>query len=305
MTTGAGSAAGPARLLPGGFGRAAGTTAPGRRARHQQMRRLLRSRAFLIGAVILLLWIVCAALGEFFSPYNPLTQNLLAFNAAPAAAHPFGTDSLGRDVLSRVIAGSREVLIVAPSAAVLGTAFGTLVGLVQGYYRGLVDVISGRIIEAFLALPLVIVAFVFIVAAGPSVATMIWVIGLAFGLVISRTVRTAVLEERDLEYVAAARLRGEGALHIMVVEILPNVLSPIIVEFTVRTGYAIFTVATLSFLGFGTRPPTPDWGADIAADYQYLAAGYWWETLFPALALASLITAINLISDAVESVIIQ
>jgi peptide/nickel transport system permease protein len=120
-------------------------------------------------------------------------------------------------------------------------------------------------------------------------SSLVQVIGLAFGLIISRTVRTAVLQERDLDYVAAARLRGESGPHIMIMEILPNVLGLIIAEFTIRLGYAVFTVATLSFLGFGVGPPTADWGADIAANYQYLAAGYWWETLFPALAIASLI----------------
>jgi peptide/nickel transport system permease protein len=263
---------------------------------------LLGSKTFLVGAGLLLLWIGCAVFGGLFIRYGPLAQNLLSTNAAPTGAHPFGTDPLGRDVLSRVVMGSREILVVAPAAAILGTVLGTVIGLVQGYHRGLLDILTGRLIEAFLALPLVIVAFVFIVAAGPSVPTLILVIGLAFGLIISRTVRTVVLQEQDLDYVAAARLRGEGAPHIMLVEILPNLVGPIAVEFTVRLGYAVFTVATLSFLGFGVRPPTPDWGADIAADYQYLAAGYWWQTLFPALAVASLITAINLIGDAIESV---
>lgn len=286
-------------------GRGAGFESSANRVWREQLALLLRSKTFLVGAAMLLLWIVCAIFGGLFRPYNPLAQNLLATNAPPTGAHLFGTDSLGQDVLSRVIVGSREILIVAPSAVVLGTIFGTVIGLVQSHYRGVVDNITGRIIEAFLALPLVIVAFVFIVAAGPSIPTVVLVIGFAFGLLSSRTVRTAVLQERDLDYVAAASLRGEGALHIMFVEMLPNVMGPIIVEFTVRLGYAVFTVATLSFLGFGVRPPTPDWGADIAANYQYLAAGYWWETLFPAIAIASLTTAINLIGDSIESVIIQ
>ena len=131
------------------------------------------------------------------------------------------------------------------------------------------------------------------------------VIGFVFSLIIARTVRTAVLQERELDYLAAARLRGERLWNVMFVEILPNVVGPILVEFTVRLGYAIFTIATLSFLGFGVQPPTPDWGADIAANYQYLAAGYWWETLFPALAIASLVIAINLIGDAIEGVLVQ
>ncbi|MHB1929606.1 MAG: ABC transporter permease [Acidimicrobiales bacterium] len=293
-------------ILPADGLRAAGVLdASSKRIRREQLRLLVRSRTFQVGAFLLLVWVVCAVFGGLFRPYNPLAQNLLSINQAPSGTHLFGTDNLGRDVFSRVVIGSRDILIVAPLATILGTVLGTILGLVQGYYRGAVDAITGRIVEAFLALPVVIVAFLFIVAVGPSKGSLIIVIGFAFGLVISRTVRTAVLQERELDYVAAARLRGEGAFHTMFVEVLPNVLSPIIVEFTVRLGYAIFAVATLSFLGFGVRPPTPDWGADIAADAQYLSAGYWWETLFPALAIASLITAINLIGDAIESVVIQ
>ncbi|WP_238005656.1 ABC transporter permease [Dactylosporangium sp. AC04546] len=263
---------------------------------------LIRSQGFMVGVAILLAWVTCATLGELFRPYDPLAQDLLGTNQSPSSAHLLGTDALGRDVLSRIIAGARTILVVAPCAALLGVLLGTVLGLVQGYYRGPVDMIAGRVVEAFLALPLVIVAFMAIAAIGPSVLTLILVIALVFGVLSSRTVRAAVLAERDLDYVAAAHLRGESGLHVMFVEILPNVMGPIIVEFTVRLGYAVFTVATLSFLGFGVRPPTPDWGADIAANYQFLAAGYWWEALFAALAIASLIAAVNLIGDAVETV---
>jgi peptide/nickel transport system permease protein len=273
--------------------------------RRENLRQLVRAPAFLIGAGILLWWIVCALFGTAIAPYNPVAGSLLAFNHPPSGSHWFGTDSLGRDVLSRVIAGARDILIVAPLATLLGTALGTTIGLVQGYYRGRVDSFSGRLVEAVLALPIVIVAFLFVVALGPSSPTLIIVIGLVFGVLISRTVRTAVLQERDLDYIAAARLRDESDLHIMFVEILPNVTGPILVEFTVRLGYAIFTIATLSFLGFGIQPPTPDWGADIANSYQYLGAGYWWEVLFPALAIASLVVAINLIADSIEAVVIR
>jgi peptide/nickel transport system permease protein len=273
--------------------------------RRENLRLLVRSPAFLIGAGILLWWIVCALFGTAIAPYNPVAGSLLAFNHPPSGSHWFGTDSLGRDVLSRVIVGARDILIVAPLATLLGTALGTTIGLVQGYYRGRVDSFSGRLVEAVLALPVVIVAFLFVVALGPSSRTLIIVIGLVFGVLISRTVRTAVLQERDLDYIAAARLRDESDLHIMFVEILPNVTGPILVEFTVRLGYAIFTIATLSFLGFGIQPPTPDWGADIANSYQYLGAGYWWEVLFPALAIASLVVAINLIADSIEAVVIR
>jgi peptide/nickel transport system permease protein len=293
-------------LLPPVTGGAAGAVdSSAGTIRRENLRLLLRSPAFLIGAAIVLWWIVCALFGKAFAPYNPVAGSLTAFNAPPSGAHWFGTDSLGRDVFSRVIVGARDILIVAPLATLLGTVLGTTIGLVQGYFLGPVDSFVGRIVDAVLALPVVIVTFLFVVALGPSAPTLIIVIGLVFGLLIARTVRTAVLQERGLDYIAAARLRDESNLHIMFVEILPNVLAPILVEFTVRLGYAIFTIATLSFLGFGIQPPTPDWGADIANSYQYLAAGYWWQTLFPALAIASLVIAVNLIADSIEAVVIQ
>ena len=276
-----------------------------RRIRREQLRQLTRSVPFLIGVALLLWWIVCAIFGKAFAPYNPVSGNLTQFNTPPSSAHWMGTDSLGRDVWSRVIVGARDILIIAPLATLLGTVVGTSIGLVQGYFRGAIDSVVGRLVDAVLALPVVIIAFLFVVAVGPSTLTLIIVIGFVFALLIARTVRTAVLQERDLDYIAAARLRNEGNLHIMFVEILPNVLGPILVEFTVRLGYAIFAIATLSFLGFGIQPPTPDWGADIASSYQYLSAGYWWETLFPALAIASLVVAVNLIADSIEAVVIQ
>lgn len=271
--------------------------------RRQRLSLLLRSKSFLIGGSVLLAWVACALLADVLVPYDPTAQNLLAINLAPSGGHLLGTDSLGRDVLSRVIAGSREILFVAPVSTLLGITLGTVVGLLQGYYRGFLDIVSGRIVEAFLSLPLVVVAFLFIVPLGASIPALIVVIAFSFGLLSSRTVRAATLQERSSDYVSAALLRGERAIHNMFVEILPNIMGPIIVEFTVRLGYAVFAIATLSFLGFGVRPPTPDWGADIAANYRFLAAGFWWETLFYALAIASLIAAINLVSDAIEGVI--
>jgi len=199
--------------------------------------------------------------------------------------------------------GARSILIIAPLATLLGTVLGTALGLAMGYLSGWTDTIASRIVEAVLALPVVIVAFLFVVALGPSTQTLIVVIGFVFTPLIARTVRSAVLSERELDYVAAARLRGEQAPYIMFVEILPNVLQPILVEFTVRVGYAIFAVATLSFLGFGIQPPTADWGADISVNYAEITAGYWWEVLFPALAIASLVVAVNLIADSISGVL--
>jgi peptide/nickel transport system permease protein len=266
---------------------------------------LLRSWTFLLGAAIVLFWITCAVFGNSIAPDNPLFQQLLSVNAHPSSAHLFGTDQLGRDVLSRVIVGAHNILIIAPAATAIGTVLGTALGLAMGYFGGLVDAVVGRVVETLLALPLIIVAVLFVLALGPSVPTLVFVIGFVFAPLIARTVRSAVLGERQLDYVAAARLRGDSALHIMFVDILPNVLAPILVEFTVRIGYAIFAVATLSFLGLGPPLPTPDWGADIYANYSLISAGYWWETLFPALAIASLIIGVNLIADGVEAVLAQ
>jgi peptide/nickel transport system permease protein len=129
------------------------------------------------------------------------------------------------------------------------------------------------------------------------------VIGFAFAPVVARTVRSAVLSERGLDYVAAARLRGESALYIMFVEILPNILAPISVEATVRLGYAIFTVATLSFIGFGIQPPSADWGLGIAENYALIGGGFWWTVLFDGLAIVSLVVGVNLVADGIKEVL--
>lgn len=259
---------------------------------------LLRSPAFLAGFAILLFWIVCALLGSHLAPYDPLADDVINSLLPPDADHWFGTDQLGRDVFSRVIVGSRDILTVAPLATLLGTAGGTALGLVAGYSRGLLDEVVSRLIETFLALPLVIVALLALVALGPSTPTVIAVIGLSFTPLIARTVRAAVIAERELDYVQAAKLRLEGPLHIMLFEILPNIMPPILVEFTVRLGYAIFAVATLSFLGFGIQPPSPDWGLSIAANYG-MVSGFWWTVLFDAAAIASLVVGVNLVADSV------
>ena len=264
------------------------------------LRELVRSKTFIAGAVILGFWILAAIFGSLIVK-DPLATSLLGINKAPSGSNWFGTDQLGRDVFARVIVGARPILITAPLATLIGTGLGTALGLVMGYFRGWVDEVIGRFVEAFLALPLVVTGILGVVALGPSNATLIIVIGIVFTPLIARTVRAAVLVERELDYVSAARLRGETSLYIMFVEILPNVLAPIMVEFTVRLGYAVFTIVTLSFLGFGLQPPDPNWGAEIANNYPVVPAGYWWEVLFDALAVASLVIGVNMIANSIES----
>jgi peptide/nickel transport system permease protein len=260
-----------------------------------------RSPSFIAGAAIVGFWIVCALFGAHFTPYDPLADDIINSLAPPSAEHWFGTDQLGRDVFSRVIVGARDILTVAPLATLLATIAGTAVGLLTGYFRGIIDDVVSRILEAFMAMPVVIVALLTIVALGPSNWTVVAVIGLSFAPIIARTVRAAVLSERELDYIAAARLRREGALYIMFVEILPNVLPPILVETTVRLGYAIFAVATLSFMGFGIQPPSPDWGLSVSANYGMIAGGFWWTVLFDALAIATLVVGVNLMADGFQA----
>jgi peptide/nickel transport system permease protein len=200
-------------------------------------------------------------------------------------------------VFSRVIVGARGILVVAPLATLLGLALGVTLGLVTGYFGGIVDDVVGRLIDAVLALPLVIIALLALTALGSSLWTVIAVIGFIFTPLIARTVRAAVLSERNLDYVAAARLRDEWTVYILFVEILPNIVPPIIVEASVRLGYAVFAVATLSFIGFGIQPPSPDWGLAVAETYGLINGGVWWPVLFNTLAIASLVVGVNLAAE--------
>lgn len=277
--------------------------AAGRRSREARERvgQMLRRPSFVIGAAVLAFWVVCAIAGERFVPYPPFQDDLLMTLMPPSAEHWFGTDQLGRDVFSRVIVGARDVLTVAPLATLIATVAGTALGLAMGYFRGIVDEVLSRIVDAVLALPTIIVALLALVALGASTTTVILVIGFTFAPIIARTVRASVLAERELDYVAAARLRSEGAAYIMFVEILPNVLPPILVETTIRLGYAIFAVATLSFIGFGIQPPSPDWGLSISSNYGLITGGFWWTVLFDALAIASLVVSVNLVADGIRA----
>jgi peptide/nickel transport system permease protein len=264
------------------------------------LRELLRSPAFITGTLIVLWWILCALAGPWLAPFDPYASDPLNSLVPPDHTHWCGTDQLGRDVCSRVIAGARDILTIAPLATLAGTLVGTALGLVTGYFEGFAGTLAARTLDAVLALPLVIVALLVLAAVGASNLAVVLVIGITFAPLIARTVRAAVLAERHLDYVAAAQLRGERAPYVMFAEILPNVWPPIVVEATVRLGYAIFAVATLSFLGFGIQPPSADWGLALAESYALLAGGAWWTVAFDALAIASLVVAVNLIADSLR-----
>ena len=262
-------------------------------------RLLLRRPTFLVGAGILLFWVVCAIFGHSFAPFNPLAQQLLSANTAPSGTHWFGTDPLGRDVLSRVIVGARDILVITPLATVLGTILGTALGLAMGYFGGVLDLVAGRIVEAVLALPAVIISFLFIVALGPSITTLVIVIGFIFTPLIARTVRAAVLTERHLDYLSAARLLGENPARVMFAEILPNVISTIIVLLPLMIATTVLTESALSFLGIGVQAPKASWGT-VIDDGQNLLYTRPLVAIVPGIFIVLTVLSLNVLGDGVR-----
>jgi peptide/nickel transport system permease protein len=273
-----------------------------RQARRERWKLLLRRPGFIIGVLMLLVWIVCAIGGTHITPYSPYAPEFPQF-LSPNTTNWMGTDQLGRDVLSRVMAGARDVLIAAPIAASISVAAGSLLGLLMGYYRGWIDEIFSRLVEALLSIPVYLMGILIVTSLGKSRIVVIGTVALLFTPIVTRTIRAAVLAEAQLDYVVSAKLRGESDLFVMTREILPNISGPIVVELTVRVGYAVFTIATLSFLGFGFQRPSPDWGLQVFETYPYVQSSYWWPAIFPALAIASLVIATNLVADSIEAVL--
>lgn len=274
-----------------------------RTQRQERLRLLLRKPSFVIGALILLFWSACALAPGLIAPKDPSVQDLLGKLQEPSRRYWWGTDSLGRDVFSRVIVGARVILFVAVGATVIAAILGTMLGLAAGYFKGLADEIIMRTADVLSSIPTIVLALLITSTVdSKSMVIVMVVIAVVFTPIIARTVRSVVLGESELDYVAAARLRTEGTPHILVSEILPNVLPALAVEFTVRLGYAIFAMATLSFLGAGAGPESPDWGTQVATHYKYLNGLNWSATVFPAAAIASLALAVNLVQDALSEV---
>ena len=261
--------------------------------KQEQRRELFTNPSFLIGFVILMFWILCSIVPGLLTKWGEnevvrLDDGSTIPRTGPGADAWFGTDN---------------VLINAPISALIAVLAGAVLGLVMGFYRGLVDEILSRVIEAILSLPVILLALMVVVVFGNSRVVIVLTIAALFTPVVARTVRSAVLSEAQLDYVTSAKLRGESGWFIMMREIFPNITNVLIVEFTVRVGYAIFTVATLSFLGLGTGDQTAaDWGVDISNGYSLIQAGQWWISIFPALAIASLVIAVNLIADSIDKV---
>ena len=263
------------------------------------LKRLSNSSLGMIGMTIITLWIVVALLGPIIAPYSPTAYHPQDRFSPPSWKYPFGTDRFGRDMFSRVILGSRSVLILASSATALSLVLGSSIGLITGFLGGVVDEAVMRFMDILMSFPALLFAMLILGIFGPSSFGVITVIGLVYAPRIARVARSAVLEVKQKEFIEAAKVRGESKLYIMFVELLPNIWGPLGVEASVRFGYAIFLSASLGFLGLGVQPPTPDWGLVMKEAQSYIS---WapWMAIFPALAIASLVVAVNFLADAIR-----
>lgn len=288
--------------------RSASAAAERKQVRKERRQLLFKTPSFVVGAGILGFWVIASIIPSVFTKWGQnevvrLGDGSTIPRVGPRSDAWFGTDAIGNDVFARVIFGARPVLITATVAAVTAVVAGTLLGLIVGYYRGWVDEVISRIIEAFLSLPVILLAIMVLTLFGKSRTVIIVTIAVLFTPVVTRTIRSAVLAEAQLDYVTSAKLRGESGLFVMTREILPNITGVSIVELTVRVGYAIFTVATLAFLGLSAGDSSAaDWGTDIAKQYSTIVAGQWWAAVFPAIAIGSLVIAVNLIADSIDRV---
>jgi len=266
-----------------------------RRALHL-FRRVLATRLAGIGLVILGLVCICALGAPLLAPYNPNDQDYLAFTQAPSGAHWLGTDDLGRDVLSRLIYGSRVSLQVGIIAVGIALGVGVSLGLLAGYIGGFTDTLITRFTDAVQAFPGLILALAITAALGPGIGNAMIAIGFVSTPAIARLTRGQALAVREREFVEAARVLGTPPLQIMARHIWPNVTAPIIVQATLLVASAIVTEASLSFLGVGVQPPTASWGAMLRTGSQYLETAPW-MAFAPGAAIFVTVLAFNFVGD--------
>jgi peptide/nickel transport system permease protein len=263
--------------------------------------RSLTTPSLVLGATILGAWILVALLASAVAPHDPLAT-VAGARQPPSPDHWFGTDRLGRDVLSRVIFGGRVSLLLGFISVAIGSVIGTLLGLVSGYYKGLVDTVTMRAVDAMLALPGILLALVVIAALGPSITNAMIAVGVSTIPRYARLVRGTVLSVREAAYIDAARLLGVRDYKIMLRHVLPNAAVPLLVLSTMEFGSAISVGAGLSFLGLGAQPPTPEWGLMAAGGREVLGRA-WWISTFPGLAIFTVVMATNLLGDSLQKIL--
>lgn len=259
-----------------------------------------------VGAAVLLIHLAVAVTGPFWIPYGPAQLGTGKPLSGMSWAHPFGVDQLGRDVFSRAIYGSHIDIFLSLSGALLGLAIGAVLGLLSGYLRGAFDEVVQRLNETLISIPFLVLALVAIAAAGPRWAgnpfLLIVVVALVYAPRVSRMARSAAIEIASRDFITVARLRGEGAWSVMWRELLPNTTGVLLVEFALRAGYAPILIGSLGFLGFGMRPPTPEWGLMMSENRTLLITSPV-TVLGPGLMLASLVVGLNLLTEGLARVL--
>jgi peptide/nickel transport system permease protein len=265
-------------------------------------RRFRKETTALIGLVIIVLFFLLALLAPWISRYEPLAQNIPASLAAPGAEHWFGADKLGRDIFSRILHGARISLFSGIAVIVMAGVFGSLVGMVAGYARGWWDEALMRVTDIFFAFPSLILAMAIAGALGPSLQNALIAVAVVTWPVYARLVRGQVLGLREREFVQAARAVGATDSVIILRHLLPNTLSPLLVQASFDMGAVILSVAGLSFIGFGAQPPMPEWGVMISEGRNYITT-HWWLTFFPAISMLFAVAGFNLVGDGLRDVL--
>ncbi|MBS1698329.1 MAG: ABC transporter permease [Actinobacteria bacterium] len=278
----------------------AGRAAPAPRTRGQGSR-LLRSRQVRAGALLIAVMLLVALVGPLLAPNNP-ARTIAAPFAAPGAGIPLGADYLGRDVLSRVLAGGAQLAWMAPSAAVLAVLLGAIVGIGAAYAGGMVDVVLMRLMDVLLAFPALLFTLLFVSVIGPEPWLLVMLVAIGLMPGVSRVLRGAALPLVDREFVRWARAAGVPTGHILAREILPNLVSPLMVELGMRLMWAVGILASMSFIGYGIQPPTPDWGLMISENRNGLA-GQPWAVVAPVLCVVLFTVGGNLIAEGAARVV--
>jgi len=259
-------------------------------------RRLLRRGGALFGLSVVLFFIALALLAPWLAPYDPLATSWSAVRAAPEAAHPFGSDELGRDVLSRIIWGARASLLAGVVSVSISLALGVPIGMAAGYLGRWVDALISRITDAMLACPFLILAIALAAFLGPSLTNAMIAIGISATPIFIRLTRAQVISAKAEDYVEAARALGNPHLRIALRHIFPNIVAPLIVQATLAIAAAVIAEASLSFLGLGQQPPAPSWGSMLNTARNYVDQAPW-MAIWPGVSIFLLVLSFNLLGD--------
>jgi peptide/nickel transport system permease protein len=268
-------------------------------ARYVLAGNLVTAFAFALFALIVL----AALIGPHVVPYDPLASNTASALKPPSAAHWFGTDQLGRDIFSRVIAATRLDLFIAVASVALVFLMGGLAGVAAGFLGGWTERIVSRIADTIMAFPLFVLAMGIVAALGNTVENIILATAIVNFPLYARVARAEANVRREAAFVQAARLSGNGEMRILLGQVLPNIMPIMVVQMSLTMGYAILNAAGLSFIGLGVRPPTPEWGIMVAEGAAFMVSGEWWIALFPGAALMLAVFCFNLLGDGLRDIV--